>query len=290
MSTPVIIVGAPRSGTNMLRDVLTSVREIATWDCDEINPLWKHGNLDIPHDEIPVSRATPELSRFLHRKFDAIRRRAKADIVVEKTCAVSLRVPFTRALFPEAKYIFIHRDGIDATASTMKRWNAPFDLTYTLKKARYVPPMDFARHAVALVGKKVTQFRHGQHGEEAHDLRVQTWWGPRPHDFRVLQEDHPLEELAFIQWQRCVEQAAAGLEGLPAHQLHQVRYEDYVSAPREETARILDFIGRPDLLDEMAHDQVMTASVGKGRQQLGPEAVGRLERLGGRTLEAFGYA
>jgi hypothetical protein len=290
MTSPVIIVGAPRSGTNMLRDVLTSAPGITTWDCDEINPLWKHGNLDIPHDEIPVERATPQLAQFLHRRFNAIARKAGADIVVEKTCAVSLRVPFTRALFPEAKYVFIHRDGIDATASTMQRWNASFDLRYTLKKARYVPPFDVVRHATALLHKRVNQFRHGQLGDTSNDLRVQTWWGPRPHDFRELQGRHPLEELAFIQWQRCVEQASAGLAGLPASQLHTVSYEDYVSDPRDHTARILEFMGRPELIDAVTIGQVSTASIGKGRRVLGPEAVARLERLGAATLERFGHA
>ena len=34
---PVVIIGAPRSGTNMLRDVLVGVGGYATWPCDEIN-------------------------------------------------------------------------------------------------------------------------------------------------------------------------------------------------------------------------------------------------------------
>ena len=38
--TPVIIIGAPRSGTNMLRDILTNFEGIETWPCDEINYIW----------------------------------------------------------------------------------------------------------------------------------------------------------------------------------------------------------------------------------------------------------
>ena len=44
----VVIIGAPRSGTNMLRDVLTSLPGFATWPCDEINLIWRHGNRDLP--------------------------------------------------------------------------------------------------------------------------------------------------------------------------------------------------------------------------------------------------
>ena len=54
-----VIIGAPRSGTNMLRDVLTSFDGIGTWPCDEINYIWRHGNVRYPSDEIPADRATP---------------------------------------------------------------------------------------------------------------------------------------------------------------------------------------------------------------------------------------
>ena len=55
--TPLIIIGAGRSGTNILRDTLTSLSGFETWPCDEINPIWRHGNLFWPDDEIPVERA-----------------------------------------------------------------------------------------------------------------------------------------------------------------------------------------------------------------------------------------
>lgn len=289
MSQPVIIVGAPRSGTNMLRDVLTSAPGVTTWPCDEINFVWKHGNLDLDHDEIPASRAD-RMGRYLQSQFERRRRRAKADIVVEKTCATSLRVPFVARALPEAKFIFICRDGLDATASTMKRWNAEFDLGYTLKKVRYVPPTDFPRHLSDFVAKRVRQQVSGDARSDASDLKVSTWWGPRPHDFRELQRDHPLEELAFIQWQRCVEQSANALAELSEDRVLEVRYEEYVADPAAGTQRCLDFMGIGDRLEHTQVGQVMTSSVGKGRAQLGPDAVARLESLGGSTLSRFGYA
>ena len=40
--TPVFIIGCPRSGTNILRDVLASHPSISTWPCDELNQLWRY--------------------------------------------------------------------------------------------------------------------------------------------------------------------------------------------------------------------------------------------------------
>ena len=53
----VIIIGAPRSGTNILRDVLTSFDGICTWPCDEINYIWRHGNAKYPSDELLAANA-----------------------------------------------------------------------------------------------------------------------------------------------------------------------------------------------------------------------------------------
>ncbi|WP_068257540.1 sulfotransferase family protein [Janibacter corallicola] len=289
MNQPVVIVGAPRSGTNMLRDVLTSAPGVTTWPCDEINFVWKHHNLDLEHDEIPASRADRSTA-YLQEQFARRGRRDDADIVIEKTCATSLRVPFVAGALPEAKFIFIRRDGLDATASTMKRWNAEFDLGYTLRKVRFVPPTDFPRHLRDFAVKRVKQRVSGDARSQDNDLRVSTWWGPRPHDFRELQRDHPLEELAFIQWQRCVEQAADSLSALPEDRVLEVVYEDYVADPREGTRRCLEFMGLGDRLDATDVGRVNAGSVGKGRSQLGPDAVTRIEALGGPTLGRFGYA
>lgn len=289
MSQQVIIVGAPRSGTNMLRDVLTSTPGVSSWRCDEINFVWKHGNLDINHDEIPADRAD-RTSGYLQEQFRARARKDGSDVVVEKTCATSLRVPFVARALPEAKFIFIRRDGLDATASTMKRWNAEFDLTYTLKKVRYVPRTDLPRHLGDFVAKRLRQRASGDARSTANDLKVSTWWGPRPHDFHELQRAHPLEELAFIQWQRCIEQTADALSGLDPDRVLEVRYEDYVADPMEGTRRCLEFMGIGERLGQTEVGQVMTSSVGKGHAQLGQEAVSRLETLGGSTLSRFGYA
>lgn len=290
MSLNVVIVGAPRSGTNMLRDVLTSAPGITTWPCDEVNLLWKHGNLDVSSDEIPLTGARPEVAAYIRRAFARRARAGRAEVVVEKTCATSLRVPFVRAVLPHAKFVFIRRDGIDAAASTMRRWNAPFDWAYTARKARFVPPSDIPRHLVPFVTRRVRQRLTGDAGSEANDLQVSTWWGPKPSDHRELMAGHPLEELAFIQWQRCVEQSAAGLTGLGPDQVMEVVYEEFVRAPREHVQQILEFIGQSRLIDRVAFADVSASSVGKGRGEMGDDAVDRLEAIGSTTLHRFGYA
>src|SRR5688500_17198900 len=130
----IIIIGAPRSGTNMLRDLLTSLPLVGTWPCDEINAIWRHGNVGYPTDELPPALARPAVRDYIRKAFDRLAQREHLDFVVEKTCANSLRVPFVNAVVPDASYIQIVRNGRDAAASAVSRWTAPFDARYTLRK------------------------------------------------------------------------------------------------------------------------------------------------------------
>ena len=90
---PVIIIGAPRSGTNMLRDILSSNGNISTWPCDEINYIWRHGNVRVPSDEIPENLASDAVITHIHQEFNRLFKKNKTKVILEKTCANSLRVP-----------------------------------------------------------------------------------------------------------------------------------------------------------------------------------------------------
>ena len=76
---------------------------------------------------------------------------------------------------------------------------------------------------------------------------------------------------------------------MDADVLH-LNYEEFVLAPADHLSSILNFLGRESIGVESAVTKVSRSSVGKGRQQLGHEAVVRLERLGGPMLRKYGYA
>lgn len=280
---PVIIIGAPRSGTNMLRDVLTSIAGIATWPCDEINYIWRHGNVRFPSDEIPASRATPSAKYYIRQRFKDIQQQYSADIVVEKTCANSLRVPFVDAILPEARYIFIYRDGIDATGSAKERWTAKLDIPYVLEKVRFVPKMDLPYYALRYFWARVYRLI-------SREKRL-AFWGPALIGMQEILQKHTLNEVCALQWQRCVDKAEEAFSAMPADKVIRVRYEDFVQYPERELSRILAFMGKevsPQQV-EKAVEQVSPRSLGKGRKALGEQEVANLEALVGQTLRRYGY-
>lgn len=280
---PLIIIGAPRSGTNMLRDVLTTFDGISTWPCDEINYIWRHGNVRYPSDEIPAGNASPSIKSYIQQRFTDIGKKYDADVVVEKTCANSLRVPFVDAVVPDAKYIFIYRDGIDATGSAKERWTAELDIPYILEKVKFVPKMDLPYYGLRYFWARLYRFF-------SRDKRL-AFWGPALGDMQSILQTHTLNEVCAIQWQRCVDKAEEAFSQMPADKVVRVRYEDFVRQPVEELTRILEFMGQDIEPEKIAKavESVSPRSLGKGRKALGESEVARLEAMVGETLKRYEY-
>ena len=279
----IIIVGAPRSGTNMLRDILTSFDDIATWPCDEINYIWRHGNILYPSDEIPAMLAKPEIIDFINKSFLDISKRYNSNIIVEKTCANSLRLPFVDAVLPDAKYIFIHRDGIDTTGSAKKRWTAKPDIRYIFAKVRFVPLTDIPYYGVRYLWGRVYQFF-------SREKRL-AFWGPVLKDMSVILQSHNLNEVCALQWQHCVEKSEEAFSKIPSDRVIRISYEDFVLKPKQNLSNIMQFIGKDVMPEEIAIavKDVFPQSIGKGRKALSEQEVKNLESLVGKTLKRYDY-
>ena len=276
--SPVIIIGAPRSGTNMLRDLITAFDGFATWPCDEIPGIWMHGNLDHPDDELTAAHATDRVKAFIRERFERLRRRT-GSTPVEKTCASSLRVPFVDAVFPEARYVFIVRHGLDATVSAMRRWTGSASLAYLARKARWTPAVDLPRFVWRTMRTRLAP---------GDALRT---WGPRFEGMEEMARTEPLHIVCAEQWRHCVESAAVSLDGLSPDRVLRLRYEEVTADPASAVDDIAAFLGvaSPDLGDVAAYTSISTTSVGRGAAGLDPaqrdDVLARIRP----TLQRFGY-
>jgi hypothetical protein len=82
---PVIIIGAARSGTNMLRDVLTSLDDFSTWPCDEINYIWRYGNKEREDDEFTVRDVNSKNKAYIRKQFIKLHNKYKTDYIIRKS-------------------------------------------------------------------------------------------------------------------------------------------------------------------------------------------------------------
>jgi hypothetical protein len=278
--SPVIVVGAGRSGTNLVRDILCSFTGHATWPCDEINYIWRHGNRSAPTDELTADDARAPVVRYVRAAFEHQRSRAGGGVVVEKTCATSLRVAFAHRIFPEARFVVVVRDGRDVTASAMRRWTARLDLPYVLRKARFVPPADLPYYAARYARARWRRLADPQQ-------RLATW-GPRYDGLDEAARTRPLAEVCAQQWARCVEATDRQLAYVDPASVHRLRYEDLVTQPDVEAGRLADFLGLLPPHGELP--AIRPDTVGRWRERLGRDEVAGVDAVAGRTLVAQGYA
>jgi hypothetical protein len=280
----ILIIGAPRSGTNMLRDLMARLDGAGTWPCDEINYLWRHGNVRYPSDALPPHLARPAVRRYINNQFEKLAKKRGLDTIIEKTCANSLRVPFIGKIVDDAKYLFIVRDGIDAATSASRRWHAGLDLPYLVKKARFVPSSDVPYYCFRFLKNQLQRV-----SAEGKPLNS---WGPVINGMTQMQATATTIGICALQWQACVEMASESLGELPNDRLYRVKYESFVDDPVKEFRGIAEFAGKAvsDSLAEHVTGSVVATRKGSGRLELRAEDLILVRKTIGRTLAKYGYA
>lgn len=283
MCNPVIIIGAPRSGTNMLRDMLVELPGVGTWPCDEINYIWRHGNVRFPSDEFTTQMATPEVSAYIKKHFEQFATKKLLDTVIEKTCANSLRVGFVDKVIPDAKYIFIVRDGMDAVGSALERWHATLDIPYILRKAKYVPVMDLPYYASRYFLNRLYRLFSGE--------KCLSSWGPVLGNMVELQTKYSLQEICALQWKACVDNAERDFSKISKDKIYRLKYEDFVRNPVSEFEYLAQFLDKPvpEQLNDYLRNNVRSSSIGKGRKAMSNAAIKELRPLIANTLDKYGY-
>ncbi|MGP4038815.1 sulfotransferase family protein [Gracilibacillus sp. D59] len=254
----IVIIGAARSGTNMLRDLLCKLDDFATWPCDEINYIWRYGQKRIEHDQFTQDDADEKMKDYINKQFDWVRKKYSVNNVIEKTCANSLRVDFVNEIVPDAKYIFLFRDPMDVVASAELRWKAKLDLKYLMAKARFVPSAD-----IPYYGSKYVLNRLNKIFDKEKRL---SYWGPKYKGFEEDARKMSAIEISAQQWLKSIEASAESFKKMPNNKYISLDYNTFVSNPSQELARILNFLGysqNKKILEDISMN-VSNKSVGKG--------------------------
>lgn len=127
---PVFIIGTGRSGTTILGIVLSMHREVGF--LNEPKALWHaihpHEDLIGSYSRSPAryrlraEEATPELTRVAYRLFGAYLAATCSRRLVDKYPELIFRVPFVKAMFPDAQFLFLVRSGWD-TCHSIEGWS-----------------------------------------------------------------------------------------------------------------------------------------------------------------------
>ena len=261
MPDPVFVVGCSRSGTTVTYETLARAPQFLKFGW-EIPQFWNglHGPLNNgwESEAAGAEHARPEHRHAAFRYFYA---RLGAGWVLDKTCINVMRIPYLYALFPQAKFVFIQRDGRDNISSMMDGWRmGRVDGRFEL--SQFFGPFP---EPVAING--------GEFKEWAFFLAP----GWRAYNHASL------EEVCAFQWMSANRMALDAKRSIPAEQWIQLRYEDIFERPVEMYQDAFERLGipfTPELRQRCANLRPTSEVRGKPKKQKwkehNPEAIARI--------------
>lgn len=279
---PLILIGAGRSGTKLLRDLIAEHPCIDRVPYD-VNYIWRLGNEDIPHDELKPETLTIDKKNRIIRQLTSYH--AGAPYLIEKTVSNCLRVPFVNAVFPNARFLHLVRNGYDVVESVYRQWHAPPDWHYILRKARSFPITEAAGYAANYALSVLRRTFTNHHNSV-------TVWGPRYANVETDLSRFDLLIVCAIQWARCVDRALEGLAAIPAERILTIRYEQFVTQPLLHLEHVAVFLG----LDSDPYETIVNRkyisedNVGKGRRRLTKEQICQIAPHLEKGLTKLNYA
>jgi hypothetical protein len=219
---PVFIVNPPRSGSSLLFETLAMAPGLYTIGGESHGLIEGVPALSIAakqgaSNRLDRSDATPEVVEELRRRFfSALRDREGARPpaslpirMLEKTPKNALRVPFLAAVFPEARFIYLHRDPREVFASMIEGWESGGFRTY-----KNLP---------------------GWEGDLPWSFLLTPGW----RDLAQL----PLNERVAAQWATTTQILLDDLNALPDDRWLVSRYDALLADPSAEVRRICEAVG-----------------------------------------------
>lgn len=269
-STPVLIVGCPRSGTTLLLQALLRSGELRSVQ-GEGHILWDefHHPRDRgwDSDALEAGDLTRREREYVLR---AIRMVVRSRRFVDKTPESCLRIRYLDALFPDATFVFLRRRAADNVSSLMEAWRArPRFVKYRLPES--------------LTGLGSLS------GNQWSFTLIPSW-----RDLR----DASLEEICARQYVDCNEAALDARATMDGSRWVDAVYEDLAAQPMAELRRLYEALGLTftpiaerfavELLDNLARTSLTAPRQEKWREQ-NPEAIERILPLVANTEQRLGY-
>ena len=276
MPDPVFVIGCSRAGTTVTFETLAASGDFVHFPF-ELPQFWNQ--LAGPHHNGWDSEAASAAdARPGHREQALAHYFAHlgSGRVLDKTCINTLRVPYLSALFPQARFVFIQRDGRDNISSMMDGWrHGRTDGGFSLTPVLGPPPCE-----VAIEGG---QFRE--------------WHFFLPPDWRRFNHAS-LEAVCAHQWQSANRLALDAASALPAERWITLRHEAVLDSPVSAFRAVFRQLGLPfhdhvrqrcDTLASRPTSIVLGAPRREKWRTQNPDAIRRILPDITPTMERLGY-
>lgn len=283
LQKPIVILGAPRSGTTLLSEILGQHRDVA--HLIEPRMTWRYGN-DRKSDMLRPEDARPKVVKHIRKQFASFVRKAGKRRLVEKTPSNSLRPAFVQRMLPDAKYIHIIRNGYDACLATEDFWDKHATGVSNVAEGRL-------RQRIAELGPLrlpyyLPEFARRVAPGPLRGLLGPNQWGPRlPGMSSMLRDMGPLA-VSCLQWRTCVEQSCHFGRSLPENQYFEMKLEDVTADLIRELLTFCE-LGADEHVDTYIDKTFDDQRAGARRRDADPAQLKAAKQWIGPTLDWLGY-
>jgi hypothetical protein len=261
----------------------------------ECNYIWRIDNSHLKNDLLSKDLVIKDLKQKIRTRLlpgDSNK------VLVEKTAANSLRLPFILEIFPEAKIIHIVRDGRDVALSARKKWKGNLS-EFERNKLGYE---DERKSIISRLWKRFSSgdipatelpnyFFKGLELIKSHlGLAKSGIWGPRFPGIEDLYKTHSLLEVCAWQWFYSVQGVLNFHANNPSVPYYTIKYEDLTANPAQELAAIFNFCN----LDSPSNMREIEVSIKAGncfkwREQLARSEINQIQNISAYLLKNFNY-
>jgi hypothetical protein len=296
-----MIIGAPRSGTSILGRVLDLHPVISTW----VEPyyIWDHYFRDAQDDEVAAEQATDDVRIWIRKAFTRYLKVRKVEKVVDKSPRNCLKLPFIKKIFPEARYIFILRDGRDTILSILSQWEGKREIFAKNRKSgqwqnrMYIFRKWFSRRPTWKFSLQSILFELGPPAnwpkkKFLNDIRWEGrfGWGPRFKGWQeVIDRVTPLE-FSACQWVHCARGILDNISLIPEHRRYILKYENFIRDPEASIKNLFLFL-KIDLPEGYmdALPQIWADNSNKWREAFSSAELKLIGPIIGQTMKDISY-
>ncbi|WP_162558659.1 sulfotransferase family protein [Robertkochia solimangrovi] len=209
---PVFLIGCGRSGTTILGETLGKHSDISY--LNERRDLWHQAypEFDIWSDNVENPKLIAEKKDHINAKTDLLQFlfhkeqvKDRCKVLLEKLPINNFRLEFLNEAFPDAKYIYLHRNGLEVATSIEKLANA--GNWYGENSSKWKLLNDLIKN-----------------NEEFQDFKLDNF------------------EKGLLEWRFSLERSEMFFESSNPANLHRLSYKSFIDNPEFQLKMIFDFL------------------------------------------------